>query len=102
MAKTHIRHLVRGQPNGLMDEEIYRFEFPERPGALMNCLTKMGNTRNKSLFHYRNHGAAVGRVLCGIQVPKDETAQFREFLDNLGYLYFRETDNSAYRIFLKT
>ena len=102
MAKTHIRHLVGGQPNGLMDEEIYRFEFPERPGALMNFLTKMGDTRNISLFHYRNHGAAVGRVLCGIQVPKDGVAQFREFLDNLDYLYFRETENSAYRIFLKS
>ncbi len=101
LAKTHIRHLVGGQPIGMLDEEIYRFEFPERPGALMNFLTKMGNKRNISLFHYRNHGAAVGRVLCGIQVPKDGTAQFREFLDNLGYLYFRETDNSAYRIFLK-
>ena len=102
MAKTHIRNLVGGQSNGLMDEEIYRFEFPERPGALMNFLTKMGNTRNISLFHYRNHGAAVGRVLCGIQVPEDGVAQFREFLDNLGYLYFRETENSAYRIFLKS
>lgn len=102
MAKTHIRHLVGGQPNGLLDEEIYRFEFPERPGALMNFLTKMGNTRNISLFHYRNHGAAVGRVLCGIQVPEDGGAQFREFLDNLGYFYFRETDNDAYQIFLKS
>ncbi len=102
MAKTHIRHLVGGQPLGAMDEEIYRFEFPERPGALMNFLTKMGNKRNISLFHYRNHGAAVGRVLCGIQVPRGGAAQFREFLDNLGYPYFRESDNAAYQIFLQT
>lgn len=101
LAKTHIRHLVGGQPPDVTNEEIYRFEFPERPGALMNFLTKAGNKMNITLFHYRNHGSATGRVLCGIQVPEKKSKQFQEFLNKLGYLNYRETNNMAYQMFLK-
>jgi threonine dehydratase len=83
-----------------MNEMLYRFEFPERPGALRNFLSKMGQTWNISLFHYRNHGADFGRVLVGMQVPPNEKKQFKEFLDNLGYEYIDETDNPAYKLFL--
>jgi len=100
MAKLHIRHLVGGRGNGISDEILYRFEFPERPGALMNFLNKMGNRWNISLFHYRNHGADFGRVLVGIQVPQSDKAAFSEFLDQLGYVYQEETDNPAYKLFL--
>ena len=100
MAKLHIRHLVGGRGNGITDEILYRFEFPERPGALMNFLNKMGNRWNISLFHYRNHGADFGRVLVGIQVPQGDKAAFGEFLDQLGYVYQEETDNPAYKLFL--
>jgi threonine dehydratase len=100
MAKLHIRHLVGGRGNGIMDEILYRFEFPERPGALMNFLNKMGNRWNISLFHYRNHGADFGRVLVGIQVPESDKKAFGEFLDQLGYVHQEETDNPAYRLFL--
>lgn len=100
MAKLHIRHLVGGHASGATDEILYRFEFPERPGALMNFLNKMGNRWNISLFHYRNHGADFGRVLVGMQVPKGEMKSFREFLKQLGYVYREETDNPAYKLFL--
>jgi len=100
MAKLHIRHLVGGRGNGITDEILYRFEFPERPGALMNFLNKMGNRWNISLFHYRNHGADFGRVLVGIQVPKADKPAFGEFLGQLGYAYQEETDNPAYKLFL--
>jgi len=100
MAKLHIRHLVGGRGNGISDEILYRFEFPERPGALMNFLNKMGNRWNISLFHYRNHGADFGRVLVGIQVPKSDKSAFGEFLDQLGYVFQEETDNPAYKLFL--
>jgi len=100
MAKLHIRHLVGGRGNGITDEILYRFEFPERPGALMNFLNKMGNRWNISLFHYRNHGADFGRVLVGIQVPQSDKAAFAEFLVQLGYANQEETDNPAYRLFL--
>ena len=100
MAKLHIRHLVGGRGNGITDEILYRFEFPERPGALMNFLNKMGNRWNISLFHYRNHGADFGRVLVGIQVPESDKTAFGEFLDQLGYVHQEETDNPAYRLFL--
>lgn len=100
MAKLHIRHLVGGHASGATDEILYRFEFPERPGALMNFLNKMGNRWNISLFHYRNHGADFGRVLVGMQVPKTEMAAFRDFLKQLGYAHSEETDNPAYRLFL--
>ena len=101
MAKLHGRHLVGGRAPSQSAELLYRFEFPERPGALMNFLTRMGSSWNISLFHYRNHGADVGRVLVGLQVPKGERAGLRRFLRELGYDYADETRNPAYRIFLK-
>ena len=100
MVKLHIRHLVGGRAPNAMHEIIYRFEFPERPGALRNFLNRMGQTWNISLFHYRNHGADFGRVLVGMQVPPQEQKQFQQFLDNLGYEYADETANPAYRLFL--
>lgn len=100
MAKLHIRHLVGGRAPNAVDEIVYRFEFPERPGALLNFLTKMGGAWNISLFHYRNHGADFGRVLVGMQVPPEDKRKFRAFLDNLGYEYTEETHNPAYDLFL--
>jgi threonine dehydratase len=100
MAKLHIRHLVGGRAPNAVDEIIYRFEFPERPGALMNFLDKMGGRWNISLFHYRSHGADFGRVLVGMQVPRKDKSNFQKFLDNLGYEYAEETKNEAYRLFL--
>ena len=100
MAKLHIRHMVGGHGGQVADEVLYRFEFPERPGALLNFLLKLGQRWNISLFHYRNHGAAFGRVLMGIQVPESQKGRFRRFLDELGYPYQEEVDNPAYRLFL--
>ncbi len=100
MAKLHIRHLVGGHAPQVDNEILYRFEFPERPGALMNFLSRMSAGWNISLFHYRNHGADTGRVLVGMQVPPGEMKTFREFLKQLGYAHWNETDNPAYRLFL--
>jgi len=100
MAKLHVRHLVGGHAPNADNEVVYRFEFPERPGALLNFLESMGQNWNISLFHYRNHGADFGRVLCGIQVPAGEKGAFNRFLRDLGYVYRDETDNPAYRLFL--
>jgi threonine dehydratase len=100
MAKTHIRFMVGGHARGIANEVLYRFEFPERPGALLKFLSSMGKGWNISLFHYRNHGAAYGRVLVGIQVPPEDKKRFRAFLDDLGYMYFEEQDNPAYSLFL--
>lgn len=100
MAKLHIRHLVGGRAPNAVHEIVYRFEFPERPGALLNFLNKMGGAWNISLFHYRNHGADFGRVLVGMQVPPEEKKRFRSFLDNVGYEYAEETSNPAYDLFL--
>jgi threonine dehydratase len=100
MAKTHIRFMVGGRAHGVENERLYRFEFPERPGALLKFLSSMGKGWNISLFHYRNHGAAYGRVLVGIQVPDEDRKRFREFLDELGYINFEELDNPAYSLFL--
>lgn len=101
MAKLHIRHMVGGhRPATVKSELLYRFEFPERPGALMNFLTKLGNRWNISLFHYRNHGAAYGRVLVGLQADKKERAEIETFLDKLAYPYHEESDNPAYQLFL--
>ena len=100
MAKLHIRHLVGGHAPQALNELVYRFEFPERPGALMNFLSQMSANWNISLFHYRNHGADYGRVLAGIQVPPAEISQFNEFLKNLGYAYWSESENPAYQLFL--
>ena len=100
MAKLHIRHLVGGHAPNILHEIVYRFEFPERPGALMNFLDRMGQSWNISLFHYRNHGADFGRVLVGMQVPPLEKIAFRQFLDQLGYQFVEETSNPAYKLFL--
>ena len=100
MAKLHIRHLVGGHAPQVDNEILYRFEFPERPGALMNFLSRMSAGWNISLFHYRNHGADTGRVLVGMQVPPGEMKAFRDFLKQLGYVHWNETDNPAYRLFL--
>jgi threonine dehydratase len=99
MAKLHVRHLVGGRA-AVPDELLYRFEFPERPGALMNFLNRMSAGWNISLFHYRNHGADFGRVLVGMQVPERELPEFHEFLSGLGYRWCCESDNPAYRLFL--
>ena len=100
MAKLHVRHLVGGHAAMARDELLYRFEFPERPGALMKFLDNMRTDWNISLFHYRNHGADYGRVLVGMQVPKDEMNAFRSFLRKLGYPFTEETRNPAYKLFL--
>jgi len=100
MAKWHVRHMVGGRAPFARNELLYRFEFPERPGALMRFLSSMRSDWNISLFHYRNHGADYGRVLVGMQVPPREMKQFRRFLENLGYPYAEETRNPAYRLFL--
>src|SRR5690606_17151882 len=101
IAKTHVRHLVGGRAREATGEMIYRFEFPERPGALMSFLEGMGTSWNITLFHYRNHGADVGRVLVGLQVPTAERPAFRRFLRNLGYDYADESRNPACRFFLR-
>ena len=101
MAKLHIRHLVGGHaPAAMSDELLFRFEFPERPGALLKFLTHLGARWNISLFHYRNHGAAYGRVLVGMQASTKERREVLRFLDELAYPYTEETDNPAYRLFL--
>jgi threonine dehydratase len=100
LAKLHVRHLVGGRAPLDQAEMLYRFEFPERPGALMNFLERMGTGWNISLFHYRNHGGDVGRVLVGLQVPSRERAAFSRFLRELGYDCTDESRNPAYRMFL--
>ncbi len=100
MAKVHVRHLVGGHAPAAENEILYRFEFPERPGALMQFLNSMSRGWNISLFHYRNHGADYGRVLVGMQVPPSDKAAFHEFLARLGYPSVEETANPAYRMFL--
>ena len=100
LAKVHIRHMVGGHGSLVEDEVLYRFEFPERPGALLKFLTRLGKNFNISLFHYRNHGAAYGRVLVGVQVPPTQRRRFAEFLKKLGYRYHEETGNPAYSLFL--
>lgn len=100
MAKLHLRHMVGGRGQNVEDEVIYRFRFPESPGALMAFLNTLGQEWNISLFHYRNHGSDFGRVLCGLQVPEKSKAHFSKVLDEIGYRYFEETDNPAYQLFL--
>jgi threonine dehydratase len=100
VAKLHIRHMAGGRSPEVKNELVYRFEFPERPGALMKFLDLLGQRWNISMFHYRNHGAAYGRVLIGIQVPENERKQFQEFLRLIAYRYWEETDNVAYKTFL--
>jgi threonine dehydratase len=100
MAKLHIRHMVGGHAPHAENEILYRFEFPERPGALMKFLQSMSQNWNISLFHYRNHGADYGRVLVGMQVPPEDKTAFQEFLQKLGYAHSEESQNPAYRLFL--
>jgi threonine dehydratase len=100
LGKLHIRHLVGGKSALAQNELIYRFEFPERPGALTRFLSSMAPNWNISLFHYRNHGADYGRILVGIQVPKNEMKAFRAFLTTLGYPHWDESANPAYKLFL--
>jgi len=100
LAKLHIRHTVGGHAPAVDDEILYRFEFPERPGALMRFLTAMSRGWNISLFHYRNHGADYGRVLVGMQVPAQDKRKFRAFLARVGYPWQEETRNPAYKLFL--
>jgi threonine dehydratase len=100
MAKLHVRYMVGGQARDLTDERLYRFEFPERPGALLKFLQAIGTAWNVSLFHYRNHGSDYGRVLAGIQVPPETRTDFLLHLNELHYAYTEETDNPAYKIFL--
>ncbi|AOV18042.1 PLP-dependent threonine dehydratase [Acidihalobacter aeolianus] len=100
MAKLHMRYMVGGHAPRADNEILFRFEFPERPGALLEFLMRMGAAWNISLFHYRNHGAADGRVLVGMQVPPEEKTLVTQFLDDLGYPHWEETQNPAYRLFL--
>ena len=100
MAKLHTRYMVGGRASGVDEELLYRFYFPDRPGALLRFLDHMGAHWNISLFHYRNHGSDYGRVLAGIQVPRGEHAAFQDFLERVGYEYVDETHNPAYRMFL--
>ena len=105
LTKLHLRHMVGGRPPQVTPsknqrELLYRFEFPERPGALMKFLGCMNPAWNISLFHYRNHGADYGRIVVGMQVPPAEMEQWQQFLANLGYRYWDESDNPVYRLFL--
>jgi threonine dehydratase len=102
LAKEHIRHMVGGHSALARDERLLRFVFPERPGALMKFLSHMRPGWNITLFHYRNQGADYGRILVGLQVPKSENKEFKEFLDTLGYPHVEETGNPVYRLFLQT
>ncbi len=100
MAKLHVRYMVGGRARGLSHERLFRFEFPERPGALLKFLKAIGSKWNISLFHYRNHGSDSGRVLAGIQVPPDTGTDFMIHLNDLHYPYTEETENPVYKIFL--
>jgi threonine dehydratase len=100
MAKLHVRYMVGGRARDIRNELLYRFEFPERPGALLKFLQAVGGRWNISLFHYRNHGSDYGRVLAGIQVPPADRTDFLQHLNELHYAYAEETDNPAYRMFL--
>ena len=100
MATNHIRYMVGGRAEGVQNEKIYRFEFPERPNALLNFLKQLGFKWNISLFHYRNNGAAYGKVLVGIQIPQHQLKDFERQLSEIGYRYWDESNNSAYKLFL--
>ena len=99
-AKLHVRHMVGGRSAGIQNERLFRFEFPERPGALLDFLNAIGTDWNISLFHYRNHGSDHGRVLAGIDVPQAETEELESHLAKLGYAHWEESGNPAYTMFL--
>ncbi len=101
LAKTHVRHMVGGRAAEVASEALFTFEFPERPGALLQFLSSLGAQWNISLFHYRNHGAAYGRVLCGLEVPASERPELLRRLESLGFRYTDEADNPAGRLFLR-
>jgi threonine dehydratase len=101
LSKLHIRHMVGGRSRMADNERLYRFEFPERPGALMRFLSTMHPDWNISLFHYRNQGADYGRILVGIQIPSNEKSAFQEFVDGLAYPCVDETENPGYQLFLR-
>lgn len=100
VAKLHVRHMVGGRAAGLSNEQVFRFQFPERPGALLKFLEGLNDAWNISLFHYRNHGADYGRVLVGIEVPDETRSDFFAHIDAIGFPYWDETQNPAYRQFL--
>jgi threonine dehydratase len=100
MAKQHVRYMVGGRPAEALQERLFSFEFPEHPGALQKFLLTLGTNWNITLFHYRNHGAAYGRVLAGFELPDTEMAAFGEYLVKLGYQHKEETSNPAYKFFL--
>ncbi|MCG8609066.1 MAG: threonine ammonia-lyase, biosynthetic [Pseudomonadales bacterium] len=100
IAKNHLRHMVGGHTRGARDEKVFRFEFPERPGSLMKFLMSLGDRWNISMFHYRNHGAAYSRVLMGVQVEENDMESFLKMLDKVGFRYWDETENEAYKLFL--
>jgi threonine dehydratase len=101
MAKLHVRHMVGGRSSTVANERLFRFEFPERPGALLDFLNAIGTEWNISLFHYRNHGSDYGRILAGIDVPQNETEKLEAHLADLGYTYWEESDNPVYAMFLR-
>jgi threonine dehydratase len=100
MAKLHVRHMVGGRSPAVANERLFRFEFPERPGALLDFLNAIGTDWNISLFHYRNHGSDYGRILAGIDVPEEETEELEAHLEELGYPHWEESDNPAFAMFL--
>ena len=100
MAKLHVRHMVGGRSSRVANERLFRFEFPERPGALLDFLNAIGTNWNISLFHYRNHGSDYGRILAGIDVAEAEADELEAHLAELGYAYWEESDNPAYAMFL--
>jgi threonine dehydratase len=101
LAKQHIRYMVGGRPRQALQEHLFQVTFPEHPSALHDFLQALGDTANISLFNYRNHGAAYGRVLVGMQVPDSDAKRFRNFLEELGYAWWDESDNPAYPLFLR-
>ncbi|MES2664312.1 MAG: threonine ammonia-lyase, biosynthetic [Pseudomonadota bacterium] len=101
IAKLHIRHLVGGRAAQLTNERVFRFEFPERPGALMDFLEALGEQWSITLFHYRNHGAAYGRVFVGFSIPNSEQKDVNQHFDKLGFEYWEETSNPAYQLFVR-
>jgi threonine dehydratase len=102
VAKLHTRYMIGGQPgDSVKNELLYRFQFQEKPGALLNFLTMVGDRWNISLFHYRNHGSNFGRILMGFQVDRKDHRDFQAFLKSIDIPYWEETDNDAYRLFLK-
>ena len=101
VAKIHIRHMVGGHGINVQNERLYLFEFPEKPGALLKFLDSLGGKWSITMFHYRNHGAAFGRVLTGMEVPNSDQPDVIKFFDELGYRYWEDTDNPAYQLFLK-